>query len=279
MKIKNNPLLHRCLEYHILESLKGKIIDVEGLIGAGKSSAGPEFVEYLKSIGFDAVYLKEKINKKYLDIYYSNFDREAFGFQINTILNRINVYEEARRWANKGYIVFVDRGLLGDFSFAKMQRDAGLFDDAKWNAYMEEVEKARCYEVSIVLLLDCTPETARKRIEKRGIESEIKGCTLEYLTKLKKATDETIATYHNGPLVCLDWNEDLTASGTSIFELSEIRCFKILHMLAKECWMFYYNKLKEKYGWNKEEKKEESSSEEEVEDQDFLNVKLFHEPL
>lgn len=112
----------------------GRIIAVEGGIGAGKSTFGQTLTEYLTDSGLRARYYPEYINQKLLSQYIGDMKKYAYSFQMVMLTMRINIYREAVDFARTGGIAVIDRSLVGDYTFAKMQKETGRISDSEWES-------------------------------------------------------------------------------------------------------------------------------------------------
>lgn len=154
-------------------------------------------------------------------------NKYAFPFQTIIIRNRIEIMKKAiyeSETNNKN--VFIDRGIVGDMSFAQMQFDEGIFTKKEYSAYLEMISDAcpsfiplQCFKnhgiktfvneniannigsssssnnnIKIVYL-KCNPSTALYRLKKRGNENEIDAYSREYLQKLIDSHDKIIGMF------------------------------------------------------------------------------------
>jgi deoxyadenosine/deoxycytidine kinase len=176
---------------------KGAIIIVEAIVGAGKSSLCDAYAKRYQNV----VVLKEWVNDQYLAKYLANMKVEATDFQFRAQAEAILNLIEAERLAEEGKIVFIDRALAGNHTFAALQYDNGYISRESYERYMairakfEQSYFMRLRDVKMIKvetwLLECTPQTAIQRIKSRNRNGE-KLYTLDYLQKLWKKHHELV---------------------------------------------------------------------------------------
>lgn len=189
--------------WHKYSFLQGCIVDLQGLIAAGKTTIGLSLCEFLTQLGFDVVWYPEQIPKHLLGLYGKDMGRYAFPFQVIVADNRKAVHAEAVKKC-KGKIVLTDRGLLGDYVFALMQYRKGYFTEKEFEAYLEGV-KTELPEPDFVLYPEINPEVAFERMFKRGVEEEKASYTLEYFEEVHKTYQEVMNVY--GKAIVVPWGE------------------------------------------------------------------------
>ena len=119
-------------------SAGGRVVVLEGNIGVGKSSLSQSLLKWSAAVfGASArvVMILENIDDTMLKKFLENPKQMAFGFQMYAACARIETMREAERLARQGNIVLVDRGLLGDATFAKMHHENGYISDDQWACY------------------------------------------------------------------------------------------------------------------------------------------------
>nr|QBK89740.1 MAG: deoxynucleoside kinase [Pithovirus LCPAC101] len=216
--------------------LKGSVICIEGLVGAGKSVAGFSVVEYLDSLDMKAKYYPEYVNHALLNQYLSDMKKYAYYFQMFMLLKRISIYKEALEFADCGGISVVDRCVVGDYAFATMQHKKGYITDEDWNVYLSVMEQDRMRMPSVILYLKCPPSVAFERMIKRNIKSEVSGYTLQYLEDLNASYSEAIDKVMDGTNIVFEINwKDSKSVISGILDSST--CKKLLDC-AKEKIMF-----------------------------------------
>lgn len=209
--------------------LRGSIIGLEGIIGAGKSTSGRSLERYLKKQGIRARYYPEFRNDEYLSLYISDMEKHAFGFQMFVLQTRISIYHEALAFADAGGVSIVDRCLSGDYAFALMQYRKEFITDSEWEVYLSVMKQSNVPTPDIILYLSCSPEVGFERMKRRNISSEVSGYNLEYFRELSNAYDETLAELNrkhqktdsaeedtsivNEVCTVFEWNQDRSPQG------------------------------------------------------------------
>ncbi len=203
-------------------SISGTIITVEGLIGVGKSTIGKKLECFLNNIGLNCKFFPEFICKPILNQFISNMNKYAYSFQMNMLLQRINIYNNAYEFSCKsGGISIVDRSLTGDYTFAEMMFEKGNISEEEFRVYKEVLVSLKKEEPDIILYLQCLPEIAYKRMKSRGIESEISGYSIEYFRELNEKYTNNIKKL-NHPVLTIDWNEDKDLNDEDIIKVLDI---------------------------------------------------------
>lgn len=220
-------------------ALRGSIIPLEGGIGHGKTTLGKSMVHFLESIGLKAKFYPEYFNKQLLDQYLSNMKQYAYTFQLVMLSKRIAIYREAEEYAQTGGIAIIDRSILGDMTFARMQRVKGFITETEWNIYYDMLLQEVQLTPSVTIFLDCTTKTALSRINKRGIKSEINSYDVDYMNDVHDAYMESMKDSINVRHIMVDWNAPaLTEEGyvadTSIMTILD-HCLPEQRYVCYEC--------------------------------------------
>lgn len=194
----------------------GTSVVLEGGIGAGKSTLGPEMTQLLRDAGLRSHFFPERINRRLLHgAYLKNVPRNAMLFQWDAMGNRISVDKEAEVLSNSGASTVVDRGFIGDLSFMIMQRFLGYVDDDQFDVYCDLLKDAERFEPSILVVLDCSSENCVKRVATRDEQCE-QVYDWQYFENLRICLEVALELFYFGPKLILDWNEDLTVSGGGV---------------------------------------------------------------
>ena len=187
--------------------LAGSIITLEGLIGVGKSTLGLLLEKYLNCIGINTKFFPEYICEPLLNQYIGNMDKYAYSFQIIMLQKRLDIYQRAHEYALGGGIAIVDRSLIGDYTFAKMQHKNGSISDSEMDVYTQIMKNEKTIEPTYILYLDCQPQTAFTRMISRGNQGEQDGYKLEYFEDLKRIYFEVIEDSDH-TIHIIDWNQN-----------------------------------------------------------------------
>jgi deoxyadenosine/deoxycytidine kinase len=166
-------------------SLRGAVVWVEGLIGAGKSTLSQKLAGLLEFRAFH-----EPVEADYLGKFYQDPRRYAFEFQLRQLsrrqlIHRLAESEAAAAIDYKGAIL--DRGLPGDRVFAKLHVQAGNISDEQWLTYELLFNDAisRIHPPALLVYLDTEPEVAMERVKNRNRGAEA-NLSLDYLKTLRK---------------------------------------------------------------------------------------------
>jgi deoxyadenosine/deoxycytidine kinase len=193
-----------------------QIITIEGNIGVGKST----FVDIIKShiLNSEIVYEPVEIWKKLQDTdgsnilqkFYQDIPRWAYSFQNLACITRMTKIEDTIKNSTAKYI-FLDRSLGTDKNvFEKMLYDSGKISEIEhqmYNLWCDFYYKyVRSELENIIIYLKCNPETALKRIQKRG-RIEENNISIEYLNSLHKY-HESWLTNPNLNVIVIDCDKD-----------------------------------------------------------------------
>jgi len=200
-----------------------RVLIIEGAIAVGKSTLCKAIASRaVESGSFDRVHVfKESISPKMLRAYLKDQKRFAAIFQHNILFKMLNIYREAENLIrdNSRLLVIIDRGLIGNVSFAEMQHQEKIFDDIDYKLYLEEFEvddgfakKWSKHPMFVIVYLRCEPEIAFERMKKRGIKEEIESYTPEYFQNLHTVQDKNLS---HGGIPWVGWCDDeLNEDGT-----------------------------------------------------------------
>ena len=193
------------LEQTKYRCLAGSIITLEGLIGVGKSTLGISLENYLNKIGIKARFFPEYLCEPLLKQYISDMKKYSYSFQIIMLQKRLEIYQKAHQYSLTGGIAIVDRSLIGDYTFAKMQNQAGFISSEEMEVYLSIMNQEITIEPTNIIFLDCLPEVAYQRMIGRGNQAEKKGYSIDYFEKLSEAYQKTLKkTFHK--VTKIDWN-------------------------------------------------------------------------
>jgi deoxyadenosine/deoxycytidine kinase len=147
-----------------------------------------------------------------LPLYYKDPKRYAFEMQVYMLNRRLEQQKLAQDLAKAGICSVQDSSLFGDSCFVEMLRKQGIMDDIDVQTYSElflNMSDNVMYP-TLVVYLDCEPETAKNRIIKRGRDCE-KDIDLGYLSALKEELDILIDEFERYTSVFrINANIDLT---------------------------------------------------------------------
>lgn len=176
---------------------KQKLLCVEGLIGAGKST----LISHLKD-KIDLYFIAEPVlqwqkvidSQSLLGNLYKDFRRWSYTFQINSVLTRAQAIEEERHLSRGRHLV-MERSLLSDREcFARLYFETGMMSALEWYWYSRYYDfiNLRIKHPDAFIYLRVKPEIALKRIEKRNRKEE-SSITLDYLNDLNRRYEALFA--------------------------------------------------------------------------------------
>lgn len=165
-----------------------KLICIEGLIGAGKSTLTRALSEL---IGARAMYEPVEENP-YLEKFYADPRRYALEMQFWLMSKRFSMHEEAIRhiWQT-GQTVIMDRSIYGDWIFAKRNFLDGNIDSIGYANYCSHRSVMDRYLLAphSVVWLSVNPKTCLNRISIRGRNCE-RTISVDYLEGLHELHSE-----------------------------------------------------------------------------------------
>lgn len=168
------------------------LIWVEGIIGCGKSTFCDEIGKRL-----ELLVMKEPVDANpYLARFYENPQRWAWPMQVHLLMERYNMQRAAASVASgalpeyRGAIL--DRSISGDRVFCKLHYESGNISELEWRTYERAylIMAQSLLPPTTVIFLDCAPETAYERVQRRmdekgGVRKSEVAVDLEYLRKLR----------------------------------------------------------------------------------------------
>ncbi len=204
--------------------LVGSIIGLEGLIGAGKTTAGRSMVNFLNENGIKAKFFKEFVNPRLLKQYISDMKKYSYTFQLIMGMKRLEIYHKASEYAKTGGIAIIDRTLLGDMTFALMQYHNGNYTEEEWDTYNDIIKTGTSLAPSLVVYFKTSSAKAYERMVSRGYKSEKDGYTIDYFRTLCARYDEVMERAKKTYCILdLDWNKDKNVIGGSIEDEDTIK--------------------------------------------------------
>lgn len=191
----------------------GYHVCVLGVIGSGKTTFAQALQKAIIAKYGRCEGLWEPVDgNPLLPLYYKDPHRYALSMQIYMLNRRLEQQRVAQDLALMGVSSVQDSSLFGDSCFVEMLRKDGILTTEEVDVYSQlfaNMSRDVMYP-SLVVYLNCDPEVARARIEKRGRECE-KNIPVEYLAKLKAELDVLVAEFGNYAHVhTIDANADLT---------------------------------------------------------------------
>lgn len=153
------------------EVFKGRIIELDGGMGSGKSSLGREMVDILSRHGVIATYIPEHIEHPLFNFMLDNPKEYAFAYQMIMLKQRIHTHQTVMSTmsVNPDACIIIDRGLIGDMSFEQLHHARGNITDEQDAIYRNTIVQNAHHlcEPDLILRIRCDTSLAKSRIEKR----------------------------------------------------------------------------------------------------------------
>ena len=189
------------------------LIILEGVQACGKTTLGKSYV----AANPNAIFLEEWVDEKVLKEYLQNMKDKAKDFQFYIQEETVNRVKKAIELVKTGKIVILDRGLIGNECFARVQHNAGLIS----NEDMETYSKTFSYGMipgfadikSTTIYMKATAEFCLERIRTRAREGE-STYDLDYLNRLINMHNTLIK---SEVIMKIDSNDSLNKEGLLAF--------------------------------------------------------------
>lgn len=169
-------------------------IGIAGTIGVGKSTLTEGLAQ---ALNFEAI-LEEVDGNPYLEHFYKDMKGYGTMMQVWLLNHRFRQHREFVTRISLGKIrgVVQDRTIWEDTIFARMlnEHPDKLITDLDYNTYLDLFDNMVLRELvfpQLLIYLDCSPETAIKRITARGRVME-RTISLDYLRMLKANYDQFV---------------------------------------------------------------------------------------
>ena len=176
-----------------------KFIAVAGNIGVGKSS----MVEFLsEQYGFEPIY-EPFMNNPYLDDFYKDMKTWGFHSQLYFLTHKFKLHMALNTRAST---VVQDRTIYEDAEiFATNLYKGRYIKKRDYETYMElyETMKGALQPPDLMIYLQCSVGSIRKRIKQRGRKSE-QDIPTSYLRRLNGLYEEWISRYNQSPVLVWD---------------------------------------------------------------------------
>lgn len=172
------------------EEAPGAVIALEGLIGIGKSTLCNKLLQlYPDNVD---VY-REETNEKFLQLFYSDPKRYGFALQWGMLKSRIYQLRLAQhdtrhgRWPHRE-LLFWDRSMIGDYTFALWNHLLGGISKQEMEAYESEFGGsirnmsaiAFLRDINLFVLMNDEPARCKTRVEVNRKNASEQGIPLPY---------------------------------------------------------------------------------------------------
>jgi deoxyadenosine/deoxycytidine kinase len=174
--------------YDFPEALRNSVVAIEGNIGAGKSVLGGKLKSQYPS---SVEYAQEDVNRKFLELFYKNPQKQGFAFQIRMLMvrkNQMNLAKMHHAYPSRDQLFYWDRSMLGDHMFAAWNHLLGGISAEEMRAYEEDAggslacmrEMPYPKEINLFVLLNSQPVECKRRVEQQRCNKEESGIPLSY---------------------------------------------------------------------------------------------------
>lgn len=195
-----------------------KVIIVEGIIGAGKSSLTRELGEALGQSTLIQMEPDEANDANpYLSDFYSSPERWAFVMQVHLLQARYRMHLQAQWHAMSGTgHALLDRSYFGDTCFARLQLKGGAMTEREFNTYRDiyHAMTASVMLPNVCVRMLVSPEISRQRIQRRMELREGRKCEsvidLQYLMDLDREISHMVSVLRQQGVTVIDmpWDMD-----------------------------------------------------------------------
>lgn len=195
-----------------------KVVIVEGIIGAGKSSLTRELG---RALGSNTLILMEPDEaddaNPYLSDFYGDPKRWALVMQMHLLQARYRMHQHAQWHAMSGQgHAILDRSYFGDTCFARLQLRNGAMTQREFNTYRDiyHAMTATVMLPNVCVRMLVAPEIARQRIEGRMAAREGRKCEsgidLRYLMDLDREISHMVSVLRQQGTTVIDmpWDVD-----------------------------------------------------------------------
>ena len=197
---------------------RGKVIIIEGIIGAGKSSFTRELAA---EFGTGTLHLQEPDEKNnanpYLADFYTSQQRWSYTMQTHLLQARYKMHLHAQWHAmTTGENAVLDRSYFGDTAFARLQLKMGDMSQREFDTYQSIYHAMTAHVLlpNVCVHLRVSPEVARQRIIRRMEDETGRRCedviSLQYLQDLSIEEEQVVKVLEaqGVKILNLPWDED-----------------------------------------------------------------------
>jgi len=211
-----------------------KVVIVEGIIGAGKSSLTKELGAALGPNTLVEMEPDEAGDANpYLADFYGDPKRWALVMQVHLLQARYRMHLQAQWHAmsGSGHSV-LDRSYFGDTCFARLQLRNGSMTMREFNTYrnLYHTMTAHVLLPNVCVRLLVSPEVSRRRIESRMEQREGRKCEagidLQYLIDLDREISHMVAVLRSQGVTVIDmpWDVDRESAEQRKLAVESLAC-------------------------------------------------------
>jgi deoxyadenosine/deoxycytidine kinase len=184
---------NRSNDFERFKRFRSSVLCIAGPPGVGKSRLAQSIASHLQKEGIRTQYFPEKVNTDHLAVYLDDKETEAFSFQYCMVTRRLTTYIEAVNFAESGGFSIVDGPIMTDNTFELWNYEAGFIDEKHHTLYCNMVKEIGSLpKPDYLVYLDCSPETAVRRLAKRQNFAEMKTYSPEYYKTYRELHTVTV---------------------------------------------------------------------------------------
>jgi len=211
-----------------------KVVIIEGIIGAGKSSLTRELGA---ALGNDTLVQMEPDDagnaNPYLSDFYSDASRWALVLQVHLLQARFRMHLHAQWHALSGRgHALLDRSYFGDTCFARLQLRNGSMSPREFETYraLYHTMTASVLLPNVCVRLLVAPEISKRRIESRLSAREGRKCesgiSLQYLVDLDREISHMVAVLRTQGVTVIDmpWDVDRDSEEQRRHAVTSLAC-------------------------------------------------------
>lgn len=193
------------------------IIALEGIPGAGKTTATEYLKTYYEDLGVKIKVFHEKFDDSILQLFLNNPVKYGMAFQMHILFLRKEIHLKALKYHDAGYYVIIDRSVFGDMAFCNLHVKNGNIDNDTYADYLNIIDNIPRLGDLNVFFLDVSIECAKSRIRNRSRLNEHDVYTDKYLSDLRSCHIEV---FKDRNVKIIDWESDLSSIHQSLSKIT-----------------------------------------------------------
>lgn len=205
------------------------LLVMEGLIGSGKSTAALSISEVMGIVPI----MEPVATNPYLDDFYKAVTNQPGSLvpafmQLHLLTKRFHLYQAAlhgmpiaKMLGHPAKGAIMDRSLIGDTVFARMNADSGAIKPREFESYFSHWQTMQNFlpYPHAMIYLEVEPKEAFKRACERARDEEMGRLSLGYMNALQDSYEEMIKWAESRmKVIRIDWNYP-----RSVYHLSEAK--------------------------------------------------------
>lgn len=179
---------------HILDYYKGKLVGLEGLICAAKTTTGDAMCELAGTYGVKARFYPEVVDRRLLADFYGSLgahnaelNKAAHNLQMDTFKKTIQAYDDANLFVTReNGIGILDRTRWGNYVFGTIHHAYKNTTDEQFQEYHACVISTTDQKLDEIIYLDVDPIIAHHRAISMRKKPEESTLSLEYMRHLEQ---------------------------------------------------------------------------------------------